>query len=99
VLVGLLVWFGYSVWPNLSMMLVGAIALAAAGATTRPWLKGRFQERGMGIYQEGPLRLNVNTRERWRQRRYDERQNLKIFLITAPITGAIGYLVGWLPNR
>lgn len=99
VLAGLLAWFCYSVWPTLPTMLVGAIALAAAGATTRPWLKGRFQEHGMDTYQEGPLRLNVNTRERWRQRRYDERQNLKIFLITAPISGAIGYLVGWLPNR
>lgn len=99
VLLGIFAWFCFATWPVIPTILVGAIALAVAGVTTTRSMKGWFVRRGMGIYAEGPVRLNVNTRERWRQRRHDERQNLKVFLYTAPASALIGYLVGWLPNR
>jgi hypothetical protein len=58
VLLGLLVWFCFSAWPVVPTMLVGAIALTAAGAAATPRIKRLFERRGMDIYEVGPVRLN-----------------------------------------
>ncbi len=79
--------------PALHLLIFAVIALAASGSISRAIAerkKSREKTVGRSFQYRG------ESRQATRQRRADSHSNIKVFLITAPVSLFIGLIVGWL---
>jgi hypothetical protein len=87
VLGALYVWYAVTVRPSIPALLVGALAVSSAGVLAWQRLRRPIDRRFADIPQR--IIVNYQTRDQWRQQRWNRKRDLWVGATSAILTAAV----------